>query len=171
MSTKFYSSYKKPIKVKKAKSSIIKSLPPFNYNPQFSFSHMNDIVTLHIRLLTWNYLDFDMKVSSDTQFSFIRHSIAERNQIPIKDIRIYVNQVQPTNLIVNDNQSLNQLGIIGGSDELNIEYNVYYDTNAFPSDCHLLMIDRYVSTNCYPNNTRVDKFNHQSSYTSYTNNI
>jgi len=56
---------------------------------------MDHMVTCHIRLLNWDYLDFDLKVTVHTKLFVIAQKIIERHGGSIERLQLWRDQVKP----------------------------------------------------------------------------
>ncbi|KAG9392037.1 hypothetical protein J8273_6628 [Carpediemonas membranifera] len=118
---------KKGKKGKKSKKESGPARPPFSYEPVNVPS--SEIVLLHIRLVSWSYLDFTIRVPVDTSLFLIRRMIQDRHGGSINGVVLYKKQVHPENIIYpDDNSTLRDHGYAGSNTGGDLREGViYYD--------------------------------------------
>lgn len=70
---------------------------------------MDHLVTCHIRLLNWDYLDFDLKVSVHTKLFVIAQKIIERHGGSIERLQLWRDQVKPHLQLTDLTESLDEV--------------------------------------------------------------
>jgi hypothetical protein len=104
-------------------------------------------ITLSIRLVTWGYLNFTMRVPLTTRVFEVREQIVTRHRgsIQADEVRIFKDDVSQRNLIHDLMLTLEELDIGTGTvvsndtDEGSNESVLYYDFKPMASECPLLL--------------------------------
>ena len=96
-------------------------------------------VTLNIKLVTWDHLNFNLQTRTSTRLFAIHDAIAERHGGSVQDICLYKHQVHQRNAISNLGTTLGENGITGGPLEENVQCVLWYDFKPHTSDCPLLL--------------------------------
>lgn len=100
-------------------------------------------ITLSVRLVTWGYLNFTMRLPLTARVIEIREQILARHggSIQAEEVRIYKEDVSNRNLIHDLMLTLEELDIGSGdgADDDAHESVVYYDFKPMASECPLLL--------------------------------
>jgi hypothetical protein len=100
-------------------------------------------ITLSVRLVTWGYLNFSMRLPLSARVIEIREQILARHggSIQAEEVRIYKDDVSKRNLINDLMLTLEELDIGSGdgADDDTHENVVYYDFKPMASECPLLL--------------------------------
>ena len=87
----------------------------------------SSFVKLEFKLVDWSYMDFSRVVSTDTSIQSIKESIKLHHGGNIKRLTLCMDCYQETNELRNDQLSLKELGIFGGSKNDPCLVVMYYD--------------------------------------------
>ncbi len=114
-------------KGKKSKVASGPARPAFDYEPVTIAT--DEMIHLNIKLVSWSYLDFAIRVPLDTSLFLIRKMIQERHGGSITDILVYKHCVHPDNMVYADEaHTLRSLGYIGSADKSTIREGIlFYD--------------------------------------------
>lgn len=100
-------------------------------------------ITLSVRLVTWGYLNFSMRLPLTARVFEIREQILARHggSVQAEEVRIYKDDVSNRNLIRDLMLTLEELdiGTGDGADDDAHEGVVYYDFKPMASECPLLL--------------------------------
>jgi chemotaxis protein histidine kinase CheA len=78
--------------------------------PEELFADVADrMVTCHIRLLNWDYLDFDLPVREDTKLYIIAQKIIERHGGSIENLELWRDQMKPHLQLTDLNKTLREV--------------------------------------------------------------
>ena len=108
-------------------------------------------MVVHIRGVTWSFLDFTQRIPSADNIASIMKLITERHGGSITGLVLYKDEVHPRNLLSEPRRSLDGVGFSStgmptpGTDP---EVVLYYDFAPHTSDCPLLL--------CAPRNFKIE---------------
>ena len=104
-------------------------------------------ITLSVRLVTWGYLNFTMRVPLSTRIFEVREQIVARHggSVSASEVRIYKEDVSARNVIQNLMLTLEELdigaGTTGASEDERNESVLFYDFKPMASECPLLLAE------------------------------
>lgn len=87
----------------------------------------SSFVKLEFKLVDWSYMDFSRVVSTDTSIQSIKESIKLHHGGNIKRLTLCLDCYQETKELRNDQLSLKEAGIMGGSKNDPTSVIMYYD--------------------------------------------
>eukprot|EP00294_Goniomonas_avonlea_P006879 CAMPEP_0114555946 /NCGR_PEP_ID=MMETSP0114-20121206/9018_1 /TAXON_ID=31324 /ORGANISM="Goniomonas sp, Strain m" /LENGTH=255 /DNA_ID=CAMNT_0001741101 /DNA_START=27 /DNA_END=794 /DNA_ORIENTATION=- len=96
-------------------------------------------VTLRVKLVTWDYLNFDMTVPTTVRVFAVMERIREQHGGSIKEVFLYKDKVLPRNKISEMDLSLEEAGIEGGPKGSDAQCFLWYDFTPHQSNCPLLL--------------------------------
>jgi len=106
-------------------------LPPLAFNQE-------KWVTLHIKLFTWDYMNFSMTVPTVTRVFTIQDKIMQRHGGSVSNLNVYRDTVNPNKLLSDESATLADLGIEGSEVKGETEATLVYDFQPHHSTCPLL---------------------------------
>lgn len=140
---------KKVVKKKKEKKSPFAKLiseyePP---SPNLFKSIQDNWVLVHIKLMSWTFLNFDLIIPETTHLYIIKQKIMERHGGSICELKLWRDQVNPRFQIHDLNRTLRDVfdfndSYYSSSDnngKYKYECTMYYDFKPFHSECPLLL--------------------------------
>ncbi len=112
---------------------LLKSPAKFIYTPPNLEPDTSNLwISLHLRCITWRYLNFSIHVPVDTPIEMIRIKIIEHHEGTITNVVLYKDKVTKENLLVSDlKKTLLQWGFKGGTLAENKQAVIYYDFQSF----------------------------------------
>eukprot|EP00164_Ancoracysta_twista_P010819 GFYU01016448.1.p1 GENE.GFYU01016448.1~~GFYU01016448.1.p1 ORF type:complete len:242 (-),score=44.82 GFYU01016448.1:319-1044(-) len=119
-------------------------IEPFVYEPvTFPSMEWSGWVTVHIKLVTWDYLNFSERLNTDTRLFALKQLIVSKQGGAVDDLVLYKDVVHPHNQLTDDLATLGSLEIIGdiSRDRGDSECVFYYDFKPKDSLCPLLLCD------------------------------
>lgn len=84
-------------------------------------------VKLEFKLVDWSYMDFSLAVSTDTSVQSIKETIKLHHGGKIKRLTLCLNCYQETNELRNEQLTLKEIGIVGGSKNEPTKRVMFYD--------------------------------------------
>lgn len=96
-------------------------------------------VTLNIRMVTWKYLNFQIKVRLNSRVFAIEEKIRQHHGGSVHDVFLYNGVVSPENLLNDPSLTLFEAGFEGDIEGSEPEQDVWYDFSPLQSSCPLLM--------------------------------
>jgi len=94
----------------------------------------SSFVKLEFKLVDWSFMDFSRVVSTDTSVQSIKETIKLHHGGKIKRLTLCLDCYQEANELRNDQLSLKEAGIIGGSKNEPIEKVMFYDFTPVTSE-------------------------------------
>jgi hypothetical protein len=94
---------------------------------------------LNIRMVTWKYLNFQVKVRLNSRVFAIEEKIRQHHGGSVHDVFLYNGVVAPDNLLNDPSATLHDAGFEGGIDGEEPEQDVWYDFSPLQTSCPLLM--------------------------------
>ena len=108
-------------------------------------------MVVHVRGVTWQFLDFTQRCPVTMPVSSVAHLITTRHGESITGLTMYKDEVHPRNLLADMGRTLDAVGFApaaGGAPGAEAEVVIYYDFAPHSSDCPLLL--------CAPRNFRIE---------------
>eukprot|EP00295_Goniomonas_pacifica_P047299 CAMPEP_0175903512 /NCGR_PEP_ID=MMETSP0108-20121206/3977_1 /TAXON_ID=195067 ORGANISM="Goniomonas pacifica, Strain CCMP1869" /NCGR_SAMPLE_ID=MMETSP0108 /ASSEMBLY_ACC=CAM_ASM_000204 /LENGTH=200 /DNA_ID=CAMNT_0017225251 /DNA_START=14 /DNA_END=616 /DNA_ORIENTATION=+ len=96
-------------------------------------------VTLHVKLVTWDYLNFTVTVPTSVRVFAIQEKIKEQHDGSINDVVLYREKMLPKNRITESEKTLEEVGIEGGLQGAGAQCVLWYDFTPHQSQCPLLL--------------------------------
>jgi hypothetical protein len=95
--------------------------------------------TLNIRMVTWKYLNFQVKVRLNSRVFAIEEKIRQHHGGSVHQVFLYNGVVAPENLLSDPSMTLHEAGFEGDIEGKEPEIDVWYDFAPLQSSCPLLM--------------------------------
>eukprot|EP01013_Petalomonas_cantuscygni_P008978 TRINITY_DN21734_c0_g1_i1.p1 TRINITY_DN21734_c0_g1~~TRINITY_DN21734_c0_g1_i1.p1 ORF type:complete len:204 (-),score=8.85 TRINITY_DN21734_c0_g1_i1:726-1247(-) len=97
-------------------------------------------VTIHLKLITWNYLNFVIRVPVSLSVTAVHDRIVEHHNGAISKIELWRDQPHPSNVIRDLSQSLETLfGFADDAPQRDLEGTIWYQFAPLKSECPLLL--------------------------------
>ena len=95
--------------------------------------------TINIRMVTWKYLNFSVKVRLNSRVFAIEEKIRQHHGGSVHQVFLYYGVVAPENLLSDPSLTLHEAGFEGDIEGKEPEIDVWYDFSPLQSSCPLLM--------------------------------
>jgi hypothetical protein len=95
--------------------------------------------TLNIRMVTWKYLNFQVKVRLNSRIFSIEEKIRQHHGGSVHQVFLYQGVVAPENLLSDPSLTLYDAGFEGDIEGQEPEHDVWYDFQPLQTSCPLLM--------------------------------
>ena len=95
--------------------------------------------TINIRMVTWKYLNFSVKVRLNSRVFAIEEKIRQHHGGSVHQVFLYNGVVAPENLLNDPSLTLHEAGFEGDIEGKEPEIDVWYDFSPLQSSCPLLM--------------------------------
>lgn len=96
-------------------------------------------VKLHMKLITWHYLNFIIRVPLSTPLSHIRDRIIEHHKGAFINIEMWKDQPHPSNVIRNLNSTVQDVFQFPSDQAEEAQGVIWYLFSPLPSECPLLL--------------------------------
>ena len=94
---------------------------------------------LNVRMVTWKYLNFQVKVRLNSRVFAIEEKIRQHHGGSVHQVFLYNGVVAPENLLTDPSVTLYEAGFEGDVEGKEPEFDVWYDFQPLQSSCPLLM--------------------------------
>eukprot|EP00297_Palpitomonas_bilix_P024897 CAMPEP_0113880996 /NCGR_PEP_ID=MMETSP0780_2-20120614/8112_1 /TAXON_ID=652834 /ORGANISM="Palpitomonas bilix" /LENGTH=173 /DNA_ID=CAMNT_0000867767 /DNA_START=277 /DNA_END=794 /DNA_ORIENTATION=+ /assembly_acc=CAM_ASM_000599 len=108
-------------------------IPPVLPDPE-----PEQFVTLDVKLITWEYLDFTMEVSLDCRLFAVMDAIVKKHGGSIASLTLYKDEFNPKNVISGYEKTLRHFNFPGG-EKGQVKATIYYDFEPAKIDCPVLL--------------------------------
>lgn len=109
---------------------------------------VNQLVTVHVRGITWSVLDFTVRLRGSTKVHELVSVIQSRHGDSVTDLVMYKDAIDPRNLLDDPLKQLGQIELAPAAEGAQPALVVFYDFKAHSSDCPLLL--------CAPRNFKIE---------------
>jgi hypothetical protein len=114
-----------------------------DFQPLVLLPEVPEWVTLDLKLLNWNYMNFQWRVKTSTRLFAVREKLKDRHG-RITELKICKEQFSAKNELKEDMATLEQCHIRGApQDAPPIRYTIYYDFKPVDSDDPLLLVENF----------------------------
>lgn len=96
-------------------------------------------VKIHVKLVTWQFLNFEIKLRLSSRVLAIEEKIRSRHGGSVGDLVLYKGDVDEENLLADTSSTLADCGFEGGAEGEEPTVIVWYDFGAHSNECPLLM--------------------------------